>query len=46
MKLLHMNSFQKNTLPTRVCESSSTLIDNIFTNNIDESDSSIFFLIS
>ena len=28
--------FPKITLPTRICESSSTLIDNIFTDNIDE----------
>ena len=27
--------FSKITLPTRICESTSTLIDNIFTNNID-----------
>ena len=28
--------FPKITLPTRICESSSTLIDNMFTDNIDE----------
>ena len=28
--------FPKITLPTRICESSSTLIDNIFTDNIDK----------
>ena len=28
--------FLKITLPTRICESSSTLIDNIVTDNIDE----------
>ena len=28
--------FPKITLPTRICESSCTLIDNIFTDNIDE----------
>ena len=32
--------FPKITLPTRICESTSTLIDNIFTNNIDVPDSS------
>ena len=32
--------FLKITLPTRICESTSTLIDNIFTNNIDVPDSS------
>ena len=32
--------FPKITFPTRICESTSTLIDNIFTNNIDIPDSS------
>ena len=30
--------FPKITLPTRICDSSSTLIDNIFSNNIEEAD--------
>ena len=32
--------FPKITLPTRICESTSTLIDILFTNNIDVPDSS------
>ena len=30
--------FPKITLPTRICDSFSTLIDNIFSNNIEEAD--------
>ena len=35
-KIIAHGLFPKITLPTRICESSSTLIDNIFTDNIDE----------
>ena len=35
-KIIAHGLFHKITLPTRICESSSTLIDNIFTDNIDE----------
>ena len=38
--ILSHGFFPKITLPTRICESTSTLIDNIFTNNIDVPDSS------
>ena len=34
----------KVTLPTRISEQSSTLVDNIYTNNIDERESSSIFL--
>ena len=33
-----MAFFPKITLPTRISDNSSTLIDNIFTNNIEEAD--------
>ena len=35
-KIIAHGLFPKVTLPTRICESSSTLIDNIFTDNIDK----------
>ena len=37
--------FSKITLATRICKTTSTLIDNIFTNNIDVPDSSGILLI-
>ena len=37
--------FSKITLPTRICESSSRLIDNIFTDSIDEVDTSSWYLV-
>ena len=39
-EIISHGCFSKITLPTRICESTSTLIDNIFTNNIDVPDSS------
>ena len=33
-----MAFFKKITLPTRLSDNSSTLIDNMFTNNIEEAD--------
>ena len=38
MTLYHTAFSPKITLPTRICDSSSTLIDNIFSNNIEEAD--------
>ena len=44
MKLYHMAFFPKISLPTRIGDNSSTLIDNIFTNNIEEADISDILL--
>ena len=38
MKLYHMAFFPNITLPSRISDNCSTLIDNIFTNNIEEAD--------
>ena len=40
MRLYHKASFQKLRNPFRISERSGTLIDNIFTSNIDEKESS------
>ena len=39
-EIISQGFIPKNTLPTKVSEHSSTVIDNIFTSNIDESESS------
>ena len=42
--MLSAGFFQKITLPTRICDTSSTLIDNIYSNDLKSNDMSGIFV--